>query len=1231
MRPRTRTSVRLDEAAPDLITLAPQYSFAAHGVYLTILKSTIDSKPSIHNIALAGTYGAGKSSILGELAQQYPKRVVEVSLLTLGAKEDARSGAQEGSPPAPATNAAAYSKTNRIQKEIVKQLLYKQKPTKAPGSRFHRIVGHNRWVELGVAAAVGAAVVLLGLLAGLDVVTSPVFSITFTDRPHFVGVIALFLTVAGLAGILTALVRAFIRGRVAIDKVTAGPATITLPSRSASYFDEYLDEIIYFFETNRKLDIVIIEDLDRFNDPNIYESLHSLNGILNAANQLGGRDVRFIYAVRDSVFEKLGRDELEGTTDEARAEVIRANRTKFFELVIPVVPFITHRNARDLMSRELADRGHQVSKDLIDLAARHLADMRLIHNIINEYEVFKHRLLDVPVSVPELDADRLFAIVLFKNAHMSDFENIRHGSSTLDTLWTIARDLIRINGDRLREETRLLRGRQRRQEETHDFAAALTSALVNRINALANAPGSGLASATLSHQGVAVSEEEMKSPDFWRKFVQDGAALTVDAHLSGYYANTQAMQLSAATIETLTGMSIDMDAFTATAAPRAQREIEAKEEEISALSRMTWVDLAGAVGYSLQTEQSPEGWNFARWAESLLPSQLAADLVLHGYITSYFPLHVSSFYGTVVRPRAMTYVMRFVDRRTADPDFHLDPQDVESIIWSEGHSVLSEKSMLNVSIIDHLLGLRIEDAKTVIAALVGNPAVDDFVDRFLESGTYTSKFIALLTPQWDEVFSHLMATSAVSGLDQLRLLDVAIAHREPRRRYVLPTELKQRIEAGYRDLPSLATDATFDGATTTAKFIQEVGAVLSTLEGLPDAAIEELRASRSYDVNQANLEVLTGDSDLSLDALASVEPLMVNIVAESARAYLEACQQSEETSYSVTAAALLETFLTAAGSTDDEACAGIIEMAHADCKVDQIDSVPEPMWGPLFRYGHVEVSFENVAAYREYWNEIDDDIAVALATVDSLAPPANADEDDRAEVALSIVNSPSHKLDARKRAAIATSLNPGILTTSDVRPRAGRLIGELIDAGLIADDEEAFSSRLMVDWDTQAFAITHSKNFTDLVSPTTLDRRYIPYLLADDALSAAHLPVARALPAYANLPTAVHQAYAERALKGGYKPAISSIQRSRNGGISVDLTLRLLAEFRSGISGEDLRDVVRSLGSPWSKLADPGYGRSTPIPHSAHAQIVLDDLRSAGVVKTITRDGDMLHVTRRAK
>ena len=45
--------------------------------------------------------------------------------------------------------------------------------------------------------------------------------------------------------------------------------------KEASIFNKHLDEIIYFFQRT-KYDVVIIEDLDRFNTSDIYLKLREL-------------------------------------------------------------------------------------------------------------------------------------------------------------------------------------------------------------------------------------------------------------------------------------------------------------------------------------------------------------------------------------------------------------------------------------------------------------------------------------------------------------------------------------------------------------------------------------------------------------------------------------------------------------------------------------------------------------------------------------------------------------------------------------------------------------------------------------------------------------------------------------------------------------------------------------------------------------------------------------------
>ena len=165
--------------------------------------------------------------------------------------------------------------------------------------------------------------------------------------------------------------------------------------------------------------------------------------MLNRAGQLKSRSIRFVYAIKDSIFDELGvraaREEGDMAAsrklDAVDLEMARANRTKFFDLVIPVVPFITHRSARDLMDAVMKESGSRISSELIDLAARHLVDMRLIKNIHNEFVIFRQKVLGGEGSRLGLSEDVLFAMMLYKSTHLSDFEEIKLGKSRLDRLY----------------------------------------------------------------------------------------------------------------------------------------------------------------------------------------------------------------------------------------------------------------------------------------------------------------------------------------------------------------------------------------------------------------------------------------------------------------------------------------------------------------------------------------------------------------------------------------------------------------------------------------------------------------------------------------------------------------------------------------------------------------------------------------------------------------------------
>ena len=117
------------------------------------------------------------------------------------------------------------------------------------------------------------------------------------------------------------------------------------------------------------------------------------------------------------------------------AELAASDRAKFFDLIVPIVPFISHEVAADLLLETLRELPERLlpSRPLVAMAGRHFTDMRVIHSIRNEYEVFAAELLDKS-AVKGLSRDQLFATVLFKHLHLDDFERIRTGESLLDTV-----------------------------------------------------------------------------------------------------------------------------------------------------------------------------------------------------------------------------------------------------------------------------------------------------------------------------------------------------------------------------------------------------------------------------------------------------------------------------------------------------------------------------------------------------------------------------------------------------------------------------------------------------------------------------------------------------------------------------------------------------------------------------------------------------------------------------
>ena len=760
---------------PPLLALTPKYEEGSHKVYVDAIEGGLNGPGSgdVKNIALTGGYGVGKSSVLQKVAEKHKDKVVQVSLSTLGF---------EGGPGEP----GGESKTNQIQKEIVKQLLYQEEPVKMPGSRFRRIGRFKKLRAISIAALLAVVVVVVFYLSGWTAQLAALVPAADLGLWNYVVLWALF-TAGGFATL------ALLHNRFQIRQVKVADADISLAEDASSYFDQYLDEIVYFFDITKR-DIVIFEDIDRFGDAHIFETLRALNTLLNGAGQLKNRRIRFIYAIKDSIFVQIGKlateDEDEESGEEGAepaddlvtAEVERANRTKFFDLVIPVVPFITHRNARNLMDEVLEGINGTISSGLIDLAARHVTDMRLIKNVRNEFIIFKDKVFQTDDGGElALSDDGLFAMMLYKSTHLADFEKIKTGSSKLDDLYKAHGQIVSTAISALNQEARTVRG-----QLTHLATVDTRSReLADKLAAYADRIGRhlGMAGATtvnVSFLGQPQSVDDLRAPAFWRAFADGGGQIDVSFVRGG----AQRAQISISREDAAAEFGDDLtSAAHWDAANRASLE-ERLTEIAKERSELEHSDMAFLYEHDDYVDEAVK--SFRELAEAL-ESDLARQLLEGGYIGRDFTLYTSSYYSGRISTQAQNFLMHSVDRGVMDVNYRLAAADVAAIVQDRGDAVLREHGMYNISVVDHLLAPKADDEESdafderrrqgtvLVRSLMANG--DDertFFDAYFLAGEQRDALVRKLAERWAGVFNLVISRSDIDEDERVALFDSAL-------------------------------------------------------------------------------------------------------------------------------------------------------------------------------------------------------------------------------------------------------------------------------------------------------------------------------------------------------------------------------------------------------------------------------------------------------------------------
>ena len=1214
-----------------LLALTPEYDEVQHGVYLKAIEAALNGPESddVKNIALTGGYGVGKSSILKEVVKRHKRKVVQVSLSTVGFVKDGRDVGDE-------------SKTNVIQKEIVKQLLYREEPVKMSGSRFRRIGRFKKLRSLGLSALVAGLMTLISYLAGwtaqLSGLARPV-DLALWIHPIIFDV----FTLAAFAAL------ALFHNRVQIRQFKVADTDISLSDDAVSYFDQYLDEIVYFFDVTKR-DIVIFEDIDRFDDAHIFETLRALNTLLNGAGQLHRRRIRFIYAIKDSIFAKLGqrgaKEEVSGdsaaetTSDFVTAEVERANRTKFFDLVIPVVPFITHRNARNLMDKVLVDIEHKIKPDLIDLVARYVTDMRLLKNVRNEFVIFKQKVMTSDDGQDlDLDDSSLFAMMLYKSTHLGDFEKIKAGTSELDTLYSEFRSIVELTRQRLTAEAQAVR-RQIADLDTaevrgREFGEGLLAyaARIRRHLGVADR-----AVTAVSFGGQERTDEVLHASAFWQEFAGSDGELQVSFNDRGMQRGQLSITKGDA-VEILGGTLSSAESWDkANRTPLQNRlaEIEAARDELS----------HGDMNLLMEHDEyiGEDGTSFREHARKL-GSLLAQDLVAGGYLGRDFTLYTSTYYSGRVSTRAQNFLMHNVTRKAMDIHYVLEADDVDAIIKEQGDSVLREHGMYNISVFDHLLAPRATDetddafaerdrrANLLVRELTTYGTDEaQFLDAYLESGAQRDAVLRKLTPRWSQIFDFLMKQTELDAEVRLSLFNLALGSLGSRITYAVKDNgVREYLEEHFAELEALTNAATGEqAADRIVGLLVAAEARIPSLAELGDAVRNAAIASNTYAITRPNLEVAHGNASIPLDQLRGGSEVVYRYALRDLDAYLAALRDGNPDALTVSARDELAPVVADIASKTPEALPPVLDGAVAGAEVASLASVPQSAWPALADRSQFPATFSNVTAYIGAIGEVDAHLGGRLAEAGAIATPEDTAESDRLLLAGQVISAQTAIADPAVRVALVDSIDlPGWLPLGSVPAEEGTLIALLIESTVIPDDAQSFALALNKDWSTREIVISKSEEFVSFMTPTEVPVSDVARLMVSTVVpdKVKDVVLARADEFVPTDDRAALTALANHALRGK-KPEtlpIALVTRMATSGVASDLVVRLLEPLLANIDETQLVAILAGLGGSYVDVSARNGSRKK-LPKSPADLVLVNRLEALGIVSTYKADGKSIKV-----
>lgn len=514
-------------------------------------------------------------------------------------------------------------------------------------------------------------------------------------------------------------------------KVTVQGNTIEIfENKDESYFDKYLNEVLYLFE-QVEADVIVFEDMDRFNSNVIFERLREVNNLVNVhkynkfknkkrhklINKIFRRKekqykpLRFFYLLRDDVF-------------------VTKDRTKFFDYIIPIVPVLDGTNSYDQFIRHLK-QGNILEKfdsTFLQRLALYIDDMRVLKNVYNEFLVYMYRLNNT-----DLNWNKMLAIIVYKNIFPRDFCNLQLGKGYVHELFEQKENLSKETIGKLEEEKQLIQ-----EKITYINKENLTD--VQELNDAYEAKYNRLPRDSWYNQ---LTQEGRKEKDKLEK-EKEKRIEVIDNRNKGMMTE---LEVKLQDIE--------------------QRISATKTKLLSELITRDNTDSIFMIK-SINPIGEENQYNEIKGSDYL---ELLKFLISNGYIDETYNDYMTYFYEDSLSAHDKMFLRRITDKKGSDYEYSL--KDVEKVLSSPVLRVVDfyEEETLNFNLLKGLL-VNQENPKyqKYLSALIKQMKDNkdtEFISKFYDSTQFDKTFIIKLNEQWTDFFSYI-AVNKILPLKQIR-------------------------------------------------------------------------------------------------------------------------------------------------------------------------------------------------------------------------------------------------------------------------------------------------------------------------------------------------------------------------------------------------------------------------------------------------------------------------------